>query len=108
MTIVGEVEAARAQIERLVEEDLTAPVQASFGAWMEVAYGDPEKGCKLTEEFQPGTSGTVTRAVRALALARAGHKPAARALLDTLADRSRVDAPDNALICQPWIAQGEY
>lgn len=71
LTTAGEIDAARAEIDRMLEIDPSSPVLGSYGGWIEAAYGDPEVACMLAEEkLGHAPNSTVAIAIRAFAFAR--------------------------------------
>jgi len=104
----GDLTGAFEQIALMRRLDPANRTVLNYEAWLEARFGDPEAACRLTEvEHETIPDSSIRPAFRALALARAGHHAAARALLATFEDTGRYSAPHSAMLAYAWTALDE-
>jgi len=109
LALSGDVAAAFAQLDHLRSIDPASVVLPTYTCWIEAMFRDPEAACRVLLGHSNITTQdtTLTIAVRANALARAGRRSTARALLDTI-DRQRPNSTARcALAAHAWMAVDE-
>jgi predicted Zn-dependent protease len=107
MSYLGEDTKALDAVAQMRRLDPTSPVINTYVAWIEGAFGDRGESIRAGEilaERYPFSS--LVTAVRAFALAQAGEKAAAKALLLTLSNTGRYPAPDCAMAAFVWQSLG--
>jgi len=101
----------RAALDHVAEArrlDPGNPMSLGYSALIEAAYGNAEKACEYGAEVVNRVPRSATiAAVYAFALARAGHAKAARALVESLENKSLYATPCSAFTSHAWRALGD-
>ena len=104
----GEAHEAIERIDEIYRLDPGNQELQAWYIWVQAMHGDAERACEVGAALQAQLPGMATiTALHALAHARAGHAPQARAILKTLEDENEYATRGNTIASFAWCALGD-